>query len=106
MNRTLAAMACSLVPFPAKAQVVNPEVTQDTVQKTICTPGWTLSERPPTFYKEKIKRDLVTDFGGDPKDYELDHVIPLAVGGDPTGPQNLALQPWDGPDGAKAKDAT
>lgn len=37
-------------------------------------------------------------------EYELDHRIPLALGGHPRSPQNLDLQRWDGDDGAKAKD--
>lgn len=52
----------------------------------------------------RSKRELLADFGGDTADYELDHVIPLAVGGHPTDPRNLVLQLWDGQDGARAKD--
>jgi hypothetical protein len=37
-------------------------------------------------------------------DYELDHIIPLALGGHPRNPSNLMLQPWEGADGAKVKD--
>ncbi len=37
-------------------------------------------------------------------DYELDHVIPLALGGHPRNIHNLSLQPWEGSDGAKRKD--
>ena len=36
--------------------------------------------------------------------YELDHFIPLALGGHPRKPENLWLQPWNGPWGAKTKD--
>jgi hypothetical protein len=105
MNRTLAALACALFPLLATAQTTNPEVTQDNIRETICTSGWTKTVRPRQAYTDKIKRDLLADFGGDAKDYELDHVIPLAVGGHPTDPLNLALQEaWDGEDGAKAKD--
>jgi hypothetical protein len=104
MNRTLAALACALFPLLATAQTTNPEVTQDNIRETICTSGWTKTVRPRQAYTDKIKRDLLADFGGDAKDYELDHVIPLAVGGHPTDPLNLALQAWDGEDGAKAKD--
>jgi hypothetical protein len=35
---------------------------------------------------------------------KFDHVIPLALGGHPRKLDNLALQPWDGDDGAKRKD--
>ena len=27
--------------------------------------------------------------------YELDHIIPLCLGGSPTDPSNLQLKPWD-----------
>ena len=37
-------------------------------------------------------------------DFELDHRIPLARGGHPRNLKNLALQPWEGEDGAKNKD--
>ncbi len=34
----------------------------------------------------------------------LDHIIPLALGGHPRKIDNLALQPWEGENGAKKKD--
>lgn len=37
-------------------------------------------------------------------DYELDHIVPLALGGHPRNLKNLMLQPWDGEGGAKRKD--
>jgi len=87
MNRSITILACTLLPYLVLAQVTNPEVTQDNIRQTICTSGWTRAVRPPTSYTEPIKQHLLTDFGGDPKDYELDHIIPLAVGGIPqTGP--------------------
>jgi hypothetical protein len=36
--------------------------------------------------------------------YELDHFIPLALGGHPRKPENLWLQLWDGQWGARTKD--
>jgi hypothetical protein len=36
----------------------------------------------------KIPEELLADF-------ELDHRIPLALGGAPSDPRNLELQPWD-----------
>lgn len=35
--------------------------------------------------------------------YELDHIVPLALGGHPRNLKNLMLQPWEGADGAHAK---
>jgi hypothetical protein len=70
-------------------------------------PGWTKTIRSPTSYTDRIKVELVratTHATDTVEDYELDHIMPLAVGGHPTSPGNLALQLWDGPDGAHAKD--
>ncbi|OXE34916.1 MAG: hypothetical protein CGW95_17055 [Phenylobacterium zucineum] len=90
----------------ARAQVVNPNVSQANINQTICVPGWTATVRPPVSYTDKLKRALVaeTPAADAVEDYELDHVVPLAVGGHPTDPRNLHLQLWDGPDGAHAKD--
>lgn len=90
----------------ARAQVVNPDVKQSNIDQTICVPGWTSTIRPPASYTNKIKRALVNETAEADvmEDYELDHVVPLAVGGHPTDPRNLHLQLWDGPDGAHAKD--
>lgn len=104
MRYILHALPLILLPLFSLAQVVNSEVKQDNIRQTICTSGWTATIRPPVAYTEKIKRDLSADFGGNPQDFELDHIIPLAVGGHPTDPKNLQLQEWEGPDGAKAKD--
>jgi hypothetical protein len=38
------------------------------------------------------------------REFELDHIVPLALGGHPRNPSNRALQPWDGEHGAKMKD--
>ncbi len=37
-------------------------------------------------------------------EFELDHVVPLALGGEPWKLENLRLQPLAGTDGAKRKD--
>jgi hypothetical protein len=36
--------------------------------------------------------------------YELDHYVPLALGGHPRSKDNLWLQPWDGKWSARTKD--
>ncbi len=88
-------------------EVLNPDVRPDTIDQTICVPGYTASVRPTTSYttvvKLKLLRESSTDTANASK-YELDHVIPLAVGGHPRNIKNLMLQPWDGEDGAKKKD--
>lgn len=96
------------LPWVAHAAIaLNPDVTPDTLQQTICVPGYTKAVRPSTSYTNGIKRKLMRE-SGIPADaaaqYELDHIVPLALGGHPRHPDNLQLQPWDGADGAHRKD--
>lgn len=91
----------------ARHGAVNPNVTQANIGSTICVPGYTATIRPPQSYTAPIKRALWIKAGrkGTLSDFELDHWIPLGSGGAPYDRANLVLQPWDGPDGAHAKDA-
>ena len=77
---------------------LNPVVTQETIQATICVPGWTKTIRPPVSYTNRVKIALIRREGL-PKellvDFQLDHRIPLALGGAPSDPRNFQLQPWD-----------
>jgi hypothetical protein len=87
--------------------VTNLEVTQENIFQTICVPGWTRTIRPPTSYTNALKLRQMAEYGIQdlpPSAVEEDHLIPLAVGGHPTDPRNLWPEPWDGPDGAHAKD--
>jgi hypothetical protein len=77
---------------------IDPAVTQETIATTICTPGWTKTVRPSARYTARIKIKLVRELEIPEEllvDFELDHRIPLALGGAPTDPRNLELQPWD-----------
>jgi len=54
-----------------------------------------------------VKKKLMREAGIDAArigDYELDHIVPLALGGHPRKLSNLMLQPWEGEHGAKAND--
>ena len=89
-----------VLPTRASAQdlPINPAVTQATIDQTICVPGWTKTVRPSARYAARIKIELIRELEL-PKelltDFELDHKIPLALGGAPSVPRNLELQPWD-----------
>ena len=86
---------------------LNPEVDEDTIDVTICASGYTKSVRPATSYTNGVKKKLMREAGIDAArigDYELDHIVPLALGGHPRKVSNLMLQPWGGERGAKAKD--
>ena len=104
--------SCATVQPQAPAVVVpvealDPDVRPDTIDQTICVAGYTASVRPATSYTNGVKLKLLRESGTAAENaskYELDHVIPLAVGGHPRNFKNLMLQPWDGRDGAKRKD--
>jgi hypothetical protein len=86
---------------------INPDVTQDNIKQTICVVGWTATIRPATSYTNAFKLELLHAQGlpdTDKTKYELDHYIPLELGGHPRNPDNLWLQPWGGAMGAKVKD--
>jgi hypothetical protein len=86
---------------------LNPDVTQDTIRQTICALGYTKIVRPSSSYTNGIKEKLLREAGLDESlmpDYELDHIVPLALGGHPRKLANLTLQPWEGEHGAKRKD--
>jgi hypothetical protein len=76
----------------------NPAVTQETIGSTICIPGWTKTIRPSARYTARVKIKLIRELEIPEEllvDFELDHRIPLALGGAPSDPRNLELQPWD-----------
>jgi hypothetical protein len=87
---------------------LNPDVTPANIFQTICVSGYTRTVRPGTGYTNGVKSKLLREagLGGERMaDYELDHIIPLAVGGHPRKRSNLMLQPWTGANGAIVKDA-
>jgi len=86
---------------------LNPDVTQDTIDQTICVPGYAKSVRPATSYTSGVKEMLMQRARKNPalsQYYELDHIIPLALGGHPRKLDNLELQILEGENGAKKKD--
>ena len=90
-----------------RSDVLNADVRQDTISSTICVAGYTASIRPSSSYTQGVKFKLMQAQSiprADASGYELDHRIPLALGGHPRALANLSLQPWDGERGAKKKD--
>ncbi len=87
---------------------LNPAVTQATLSSTICrSGGYTDSVRPPESYTEPLKYRLMAayGFGGrSAANFELDHLIPLEVGGAPSDPRNLWPEPHSGAPDAYKKD--
>ena len=100
MTRTLPILALLVSAAAAQAAVLplNPDVTQATIDATICVRGWTKTVRPPFAVTNAIKLAKLRERGlteADKSRFELDHVIPLALGGAPDDPRNLRLEPWD-----------
>jgi hypothetical protein len=76
---------------------LNHDVTPETIASTICVSSYTAMVRPATVYTNGVKLKLLHASGQDPSAasaYELDHIVPLALGGHPRALDNLQLQPW------------
>lgn len=108
-TKTTGCQSVGGLPDPACTPgAVDPRVTQATVVQTICTSGWATSVRPPESVTEPIKRDEMRAYGLAGQrlaDYELDHLVPLELGGAPADLANLWPEPWNGPANAHEKDA-
>jgi hypothetical protein len=94
----VAALVAMCAPAFAEDLPINPAVTQETIGGTICVPGWTKAQRPSGRYTGRLKVDLIRREGLPEEllvDFQLDHKIPLALGGAPSDPRNFVLQPWD-----------
>ena len=76
--------------------VTDPAVTQANIATTICVPNYTSTVRPPVSWTNKLKVSLMVQFHmtGALNDYELDHRVPIEVGGAPRDARNLWMQPW------------
>jgi ComEC/Rec2-related protein len=75
---------------------LNPDVTQENIDGTICKRGWTATIRPPESYTNalKIRQMRVYRRAGSTSDYQEDHLISLELGGNPTDPRNLWPEPY------------
>lgn len=109
---TLAAKCSqSYLPLPDPSctpGATNPDVTQDTIDDTICVPGWTATIRPSTSYTNKLKKQGIVDYGYSDtslSSYEEDHFLPLELGGAPKDPKNLWPEPHDGDQNSYSKDS-
>src|SRR5476649_2698338 len=60
--------------------VINPDVTQDNIDQTICHAGFTKTIRPPVSYTNRLKKKQILEYGfqdTNMRDYEEDHLISL-----------------------------
>ncbi|HUG21792.1 hypothetical protein [Piscinibacter sp.] len=94
-------------PLRPPAGALSEDVTQANIRRTICTPRWTASVRPPASVTDGLKARLVKDRGlraPDAAKHEIDYLIPLALGGHPRRIENVWLLPRDGEWSARTKD--
>lgn len=106
------AASCSqeYLPLPDSActpGALNPDVTQDTIDSTICVSGWTATVRPPSSYTTALKKQQIVQYGYSDtnlSDYEEDHFVPLELGGAPKDPENLWPEPHYGDETSSNKD--
>jgi hypothetical protein len=77
---------------------INPSVTQDNIKNTICVPGYSRTVRPPVSYTTPLKIKLMQSYGftDSRSNYELDHLVSLEIGGNPTDVRNLWPEPGYG----------
>lgn len=85
---------------------INPFVTQDNIQSTICVAGFTGKIRPSVARTNRIKAIVMQKYGfkGKPAEVELDHKVPLELGGAPLDIKNLWPQPYAPKPAAREKD--
>jgi hypothetical protein len=85
---------------------VDPAVTPHNIQSTVCVRGYTDKVRPDKKYTNRLKHEQIKQYryaDRDPRHYELDHLIPLNIGGNPSDPKNLWPQSREGEWSAEQK---
>ena len=88
----------SILPPRDTPGAVDPSITQANIEKTICRPGYARAVRPSNAITGPFKRHLMDAQhpGERMADYELDHIIPISIGGAPFDKRDLWLQPRRG----------
>lgn len=102
-----AALAPGVLPrHELTPRAIDPRVTQQNIKNTIWRRGYTATVRPPFEYTNAMKHRLMRAYGltGSIHDYELDHLIPLELGGCPHCEANLWPEPRNVFPGANEKD--
>jgi hypothetical protein len=85
---------------PPARPALNGQVTQDTINNTICSKsGWASDvRRKSVSWMQTRKRELLQQregyrFIGAGAFFQLDHIVPIELGGAATDDSNVALQP-------------
>jgi len=73
----------------------DPEVSGANIKESICKVThftWTEGHMPPRSFLQAIEREQLKVYGYQDSDinhYQMDHLIPLSLGGNPTDPKNI-----------------
>ena len=73
----------------------DPEVNEANISESICKVThftWTEGHMPPQSFLDPIEKDLIKQYGYEDtnlKHYQIDHLIPLSLGGHPTDVKNM-----------------
>ena len=86
------------LPPPETSGAVDPAITQANIDTMVCRPGYAHAARPHHAVTGPLKRHLMDAHhpGERMADYELDHLIPISLGGAPFDKRDLWLQPRHG----------
>lgn len=97
-NPLLSPNRAGVLPPPGTTGEIDPNVRQANIDRTICRPGYARAARPTYAVTDAYKRHLmdVRHPGERMADYELDHLIPISIGGAPFDARDLWLQPRHG----------
>lgn len=74
---------------------LDPEVMQSNIKESICKAGhftWTEGHMPPKSFLEKTEKEQIAAYGypdENMKHYQMDHLVPLSLGGSPTEAKNI-----------------
>ena len=85
---------------------IDPAITAQNLQSTVCVKGYTATVRPDKRVTNRLKREQIRQYrytDTDPRHYEQDHLIPLSIGGNPSDPRNMWPQPRSGEWSAEQK---
>jgi hypothetical protein len=73
----------------------DPEVSEANIKESICRVThftWEEGHMPPPSFLDSTKKELLKLYGytdGDIRHYQMDHLIPLSLGGHPTDTKNI-----------------
>ena len=97
-NPLLSLDRADVLPPPGTPGAIDPAISQANIGTTICRPGYAHAARPAYAVTAAYKRHLmdVQHPGERMADYELDHLVPISLGGAPFDARDLWLQPRRG----------